>query len=169
MNSSSFIPTHAGALRTLASLFSAGQHVNLAVAHNLSRVLTATDLAEKHKRGEYPSSKHVAHLRSTALSNFVAVRRSIAISGLLAAVICGAALAAAAALGRVHPSLPVDYGKAVTWVGAFLASWGAVLQFRPAEESMKGGMLHERLHGLVVRILFGSGTVLAAFGAVWWQ
>jgi len=169
MSSNSFIPTRAGALGTLASLFSADQHVDLAVAHNLSRVLTATDLADKHKKGEFPTTEHVAALQSAALSNFVAVRRSIAISGLLAAAICGAALAAAAVLGKVHPSLPVDYGKAVTWVGAFLASWGAILQFRPAEESVKGGMLHEWLHGLVVRILFGGGTVLAAFGAMWWQ
>jgi hypothetical protein len=132
-------------------------------------VLVAEDLAEKHRRGEYPKSEHLEALRSDALNNFVAVRRSIVMSSLLAACICGVALAAAMLLGKVHPSLPLDYGKLVTCVGAFLGCWGAALQLRPAEESFKGTLLHERLHGLIVRILVVSGTALAAFGAIWWQ
>lgn len=169
MNTKSLVPTRARAIGALLSLLSSGRHVALAVPHNLACELVSEDLAEKHRTGAFPTAEHLEALRLNALTNFIAVRRSIVISSLLAALICGSALAVAMALGKVHSSLPPDYGKIVTWVGAFLGIWGAVLQFRPAEESFKGTMLHERLHGLVVRILVVSGAALAALGAIWWQ
>lgn len=169
MNSSRLDPIQTGKVNAFFSLFNERQHISLAVPHNLACILVAPDLAALYRAGSFPTEDSVTELQRNAIRNFSTLKKSIFFSFLLTVFISPVVLVVTIVLNKVHPSFNPDYGKIVSAVGAFLACWGAMLQFRPPEESFKGTMLHEKLHALIVGLLASVGSALAAIGAVWWQ
>lgn len=169
MNATPPNPQSAGALRSLLSLFSVAGHLQLALPHNLAAELESEQMASAYRAGTFPPLNWTAETSRQSEERLHQLRRSLLLSGTVAAALSAAALVVAAAFGKVHPSLPVDYGRCVSSLGGGLAAWGALLQLQPPPQTFRGTLLHEKLHGLLVRVLVMAGLALAALGALWWQ
>jgi hypothetical protein len=153
----------------LLAVLSEAQYLRLAVPHNLAAELESERIAAAYRAGTFPPPDWRLKTLEEARGNLALFRRSLWSSALLAWGLLVLAMCAAAAAGKIHPSLPPDYGKVVSYVGGGLAAWGTVLQFQPPPQTWRGTFMHEMVHGVAVKFLAGAGIVLAVFGSLWWQ
>jgi hypothetical protein len=101
-------------LSALLSMFSTARHLELAVAHNLAAELESEQISTAYKSGSFPPAGWVSKAIRQATGELRLLRRSLVVSGLLAAALSAAAIIVAVALGKVHPSFPPDYGKCIS-------------------------------------------------------
>jgi hypothetical protein len=169
MNAPLPTPQRASFVQVLGAAFSDRLYFKRVLGHNLAAELESEQIASAHSSGWWAATPGAERALMLARADLSKLRRSLRTSGLFALALAGIALVVAAALGKVHPSLPADYGKLVTSIGVAFGAWGAFLQFHPARVSWRGTLLHEVIHAVAVRVLAGGGVVLAALGALWWQ
>ena len=168
MNSSIPPPQRATLLQALGAAFIDKLYLKLALPHNLAAELGSDQIAAAYRAGTWPSPEWPQRSQGEALADLSKLKRSIRISASIALSFAALGLLLAAAFGKVHPSLPADFGKIITSVGAMLLTWGAVLQLYPARGSWRATMLHEVAHAALVRMLIIAGSALAALGTLWW-
>jgi hypothetical protein len=153
----------------LLAVLSEWHYLRIAVPHNLAAELGSKQLEAAYKAGTFPPPDWPLKTVEEARTNLALLRRSLFSSGILAAGLLALAVCIAAVAGKIHPSLPPDYGKVVSYLGAALAAWGTILQFRPPPQTWRGTFMHELAHSAAKQLLAGTGIVLAASGALWWQ
>jgi hypothetical protein len=135
----------------------------------LAAELESDQIASAYKSGAWPPADWVEKSLLQSTERLRQLRRSLALSGALAALLAVVGLTAAVVLGKIHFSLPLDYGKCVSAAGAGLAAWGTFLQFRQPPRTFRGTLIHEVIHSRVVRLLAITGFTLALLGTLWWQ
>lgn len=162
-------PTKANTALALVSVLNCALHVRLAVSHNLASELESPQLAAAYKAGQYPSPSWTTETQNRAIGDLRALRQILMKSLLQAMAIACVFIGVTALLGKVSPSLPVDYGKTTSAIGAVLAAWAALLQLSPVRVTYRGSMLHERAYAAAVRVLAVLGVLLADVGSLWWQ
>lgn len=162
-------PRYAGKLDALLCVLSRTRYERLVLPHNLAAELQSEQLARNFNAGTFPGPNWAADTLTVAESDLASLRGFFAKATTRAAVLGLVALAIAFALGKVNPSLPADFGKVASAAGALLAALGSFLQFSPPRETLKGNMLHEVAHSLLVRVFAAIGIVVAAVGGLWWQ
>lgn len=162
-------PQRATSLQALGAAFIDTLYLKLALPHNLAVELGSDQIAAAYGAGTWPSSEWPQDSLAKAIADLSKLKRSIRVSALIALSLAVLGLLLAAAFGKVHPSLPVDFGKVIASVGATLLTWGAILQLHPARASVRATMLHEVAHAMLVRSLIIAGSALAAAGVLWWQ
>lgn len=162
-------PKRAGAMAALFSLLNTERHLALAISHNLAAELESSQMADAYRNGLFPKATWHSETEARALLDLAELRRTLLNTGVRAIAIALAALAIVAATGKVHPSLPVDYGKVVAWVGGTCAAWAGLLQLSPIRQTFRRTMLHEVAHSAAATHLGFVGVLLAAVGGLWWQ
>jgi hypothetical protein len=162
-------PKRAAATAALFSLLNTKRHLALAMPHNLAAELESSQTADNYRNGLFPRGTWHSETEAQALVDLAELRRTLLKTGVTAIALALAALAIVAATGKVHPSLPIDYGKVVTSVGGTSAAWAGLLQLSPIRKTFRGSMLHEVAYSAAVMHLGIVGVLLAAVGGLWWQ
>lgn len=163
------VPHRASKPQALSAAFVGALHLKLALSHNLAAELGSEQIASAYQSGAWPPPSWARDAEDRARADFSSLRRSIARSATVAGALAVTAVGVAAALGKVHPGLPPDFGKVAAVVGATVITWGAALQLYPARATWRGTFLHEVAHATLVRALLILGSALAGLGALWWQ
>ena len=154
--------------RALGPLFFArARYIEMAVSHALALCLEKQQFRESYGRGVFPSQAWEAETRTNLGPYGSKLARSFGWSFLLTAAFFVAALAVALLLGRVALDRPLDIGKSLSLLGAFLAGGARLCGVGGYGETFSGEQLHELLHPLLFRIVFLPGLALAVIGQVW--
>jgi len=143
--------------------------VALAQTHNLAAELGSAQMAKAYADGTFPATRWQAEVDSIATRQLNEFRNVLARSFLKALLIAVASFGALAAVGKVGPTLPIDYGKVITAIGLGVAAWGTIIQVRSVEPTFRRNYLHEVAQGFVMNALIIGGLFLGAVGALWWQ
>lgn len=121
---------------------------------------------------ELPASGEMPHPSTPAGERlFSNESRKRLIQGLLRtfSLSCSAiaiALLIAGALGAVHPSFPLDPGRAFQTIGGTLALWGTLFAVDGPTKSWGGGTVPERVHSFIFTCLLAIGGALALLGTL---
>lgn len=137
--------------------------------HGMAVNLEADDLRQKFDNGCYPTEGWETEARKSADAHAKELKDGIrsALTTTMAFALAGLLLAAA--LGKVHPSLPVDWGKVLSVFGGLLAAWATLFELGGYSETFSGEALHEKLRPMFFRAAFLPGLVVATAGQLWWQ
>jgi hypothetical protein len=136
------------------------------VAYTVSAAERTTELMAAPAQDRIPHSSTEAGKRRGALISAARLRGATARTFGLAAIACLTAVAAAAALGQVHPSLPWHGGKVLQTVGGLLALWGTLLAVDGPPRSWSGTSAAERVHVAVFTWLLTLGACAALLGTL---
>lgn len=141
----------------------------MAVLHGMAINLEADDLRQKFDSGSYPTAGWEAEARTHADAHGRELK-----GGILSALITTIAFALtgllmASAFGKVHPSLPLDWGKVLSVFGGLLAAWATLFELGGYTETCNGEALHEKLRPMFFRTVFLLGLIVATAGQLWWQ
>lgn len=141
----------------------------MAVAHGMAINLEANDLRKAFDEGRFPSAGWEIRARSDADAHAKELRSGMwsALTTTLAFAVAGLMLAAV--LGKVHPALPLDWGKMLSVVGGLLAAWATLFELGGYAETYSGEALHEKLRSTFFRAAFLPGLIFATAGQLWWQ
>lgn len=141
----------------------------MAVSHGMAVNLEATDLRQAFDEGRFPSAGWEIGARLSADAHAKELRGGMwsALTTTLAFAFAGTILAAA--LGKVHPGLPLDWGKTLSVVGGLLAAWATLFELGGFTETFSGEALHEKLRPMFFRAAFLPGLIFATAGQLWWQ
>lgn len=150
-------------------LFRHQTYLDMAVSHGMAINLEARDLRRAFEEGKFPSAGWEADARVSAAKHAQELRK-----GMLSALISTIAFASvglvlAAVLGKVHPTLPLDFGKLMSVFGGLLAAWATLFELGGYSETFSGEALHERLRPFFFRAAFLPGLIFATAGQLWWQ
>jgi len=162
-------PKLANPVQAVLAIRSRARFLECAIPHNLAAELGSDQIAAAFQTGSWPPAEWRERTLHDAAIHFMQLRRDLLQSGLMAVLLLLLALAVAATLGKVHPTLPADYGKVITTIGASVAAWGTLLQFRGPSRTYRGNLLHETAHTSLVLLLVVAGIALAGLGSLWWQ
>lgn len=135
------------------------RYLDMAAEHDTAIALTSADLRAAYEKGTlttewYQGMKEQSRAYMLALT--ASIRSAVLVSSFIMLLVAVAAIA----FGLIRPGLTFAPAKLVTVVGGYIALCGGALQLYPAIETNKGEALHERVHGLLTKILFA----LAATG-----
>jgi hypothetical protein len=155
--------------QAVLAILSRERHLEHAIPHNLAAELGSTQIAAAFQIGSWPPPGWREQTLRDATDRFLRLRNDILWSGLAASGLLLLALAVAALFGKLYPSLPLDYGKLVTAIGATVAAWGTFLQLSAPNRTYRGNLLHEVTHTSVVVLLVAAGIAMAGIGSLWWQ
>ncbi len=169
MSNAKLHPKRASAIAALASVFNTQRHLALAIPHNLAAELESEQMAEAYRSGKFPPPSWLDEASTRALLDLKQLRRTLLNTSLIAVALAVIAAAIGAGAGKVHPALPLDYGKVTTSFAGTFAAWAALLQLSPVRRTFRGSMIHETVYALAVRLFAVAGIILAAVGALWWQ
>lgn len=162
-------PRLASGFAAAIAILNQRRFLTLAQMHNLAAELGSTQMAKAYADGTFPATRWQAEVVSMATRQLNEFRGVLARSFLKALLIAVAAFGALAAVGKVGPALPIDYGKAITAIGLGAAAWGTSIQVHPVEPTFRRNYLHEVAQGFVMNALIIGGLFLSAVGALWWQ
>lgn len=153
----------------LCFLFRHETYLDMAVSHGLAINLEASDLRRAFDEGRFPSAGWEIEARLSADAHAKELGDGIwsALMTTLAFAIAGTILAAA--LGKVHPALPLDWGKILSVLGGLLAAWATLFELGGFTETFSGEALHEKLRPIFFRTVFLPGLIFATAGQLWWQ
>lgn len=162
-------PAQASKVAALFSVLSKQRYLALAVPHNLAVELRSSQMADAYRNGTFPKAGWRSESEARALNGLVELREKLRASFFCAFGLALFALAVAVFMGKVHPSLPFDYGKVVSSAGGTLTAWAGLLQLSPVCQTYVGSTLHEVVYSTAIKTLALVGVLLAAIGALWWQ
>lgn len=153
----------------LCLLFSHETYLDMAVSHVMAINLEASDLRQRFEEGSFPTPGWKAKARLSADAHAKELRGGMwsALKATMAFAMAGLMLAAL--LGKVHPALTLDWGKALSVVGGLLAAWATLFELGGYTETNSGEALHEKLRPMFFRAAFLPGLIFATAGQLWWQ
>jgi hypothetical protein len=144
-------------------------YLDMAVSHEMAIHLEASDLRRSFDDGKFPSAGWEFDARLSAATHARELRRGMCSALTTTIAFAAVGLALAAILGKVHPALPLDWGKLLGVVGGLLAAWGTLFELGGYTDTFKGESLHEQLRPIFFRAVFLPGLILATLGQFWWQ
>jgi len=169
MNNNLPTPQIATSVEGLMSMVSLARHLKYAIPHNFAAELGSEQILAGFNAGTWPPRNWRDDAVAVATERFLRLRRCIFLSALLAAALFLLAAVVAAVFSKLYPNLPLDYGKLITLVGAYLAAWGTILQLNAPNRTYRGNLLHENTHTATVFLLVVLGIATACIGSLWWQ
>jgi hypothetical protein len=150
-------------------LFSYERYLDLAVSHGMAINLKANDLRRAYDEGRFPKPGWEVEARVGADNHAKELKVGMRSAFTTTVAFAVAGLVLAAILGKVHPDLPVDWGKVMSVLGGLLAGWATLFELGGYAETFSGEALHETLRPVFFRSAFLPGLVLATAGQLWWQ
>lgn len=153
----------------LCLLFRHEAYLDMAVSHGMAINLEANDLRKAFDEGRFPSTGWEIVARSDADAHAKELRGGMwsALTTTLAFAVAGLMLATV--LGKIHPALPLDWGKMLSVAGGLLAAWATLFELGGYAETFSGEALHEKLRPMFFRSAFLPGLIFATAGQLWWQ
>lgn len=162
------MPRTANARRAAAAiLFSRERYLELAIEHNLAINIRAADMRALFDRGEYPKTGWEQEERNSAAAHAEQLVSGLRASFLTSLGFLLMGLLAAAALGKVAPSLPFSEAKILSTVGGFLAAWVTLFELGDYAETYSGEAIHEIVRPVLFKFIFLPGLAIAALGQLW--
>lgn len=154
--------------RALGALFlDRERFVRLARDHALALCIEKSQFRDTIANGGFPNAVWETETKNNLAIASNQLVRSFCRSLLLTIVFFAGAIGAAMLLGRISLDQPLDIGKALSFVGAFLAGWATLFELGGYVVTYSGNQLHELLHPVLFRIVFLPGLAIAALGQVW--
>ena len=169
MNSFVPAPKFASTLKAILAIFNEQIYLSLVLSHNLAAELGSEQIAKAYHSGTWPLQDWAQQSLASARVDRTLLKRSVFMSATLAAILALLALLVTIIFGKVHPALPVNLGKFLAAIGAWLLAWAAFLPLYPARSSIRANLLHEVAHATLFKALLFVGTAFAIAEALWWQ
>lgn len=146
--------------------FNNRRYRDLAYRDAIALATEDTHIMAGYLEGTWPGDRE-AQYREDLLKRGQKVRASFITSfwHTMAAVLT--AVVIALAWGRFGPSLDWNVSKVLQSLGGFLAAWGTIFQLGGSERTWAGDTLAEQLPGLLFRLVFLPGFLLATAGTLW--
>ncbi|MGJ0427988.1 hypothetical protein [Methylobacter sp.] len=140
-------------------LTSKRRYLDAAVEHVVWLNLKAEDLRRAFFEGKYVPDSH--ETRTLELQRLESLRDQLLRSFLEVAVVAILALAVGIGTGAIDTDLTVHPGKALAYLGTYLAAWAALFELGgPGLASWGGETLSEVVHPKIFQILFVPGTLM---------
>jgi hypothetical protein len=150
-------------------LFRREKYLDMAVSHGMAINLESDDLRQLFDDGKYPRAGWETEARASADAHANELRAGLRSALITTIAFAFAGLLVAAFLGKVHPSLPWDWGKVLSVVGGLLAGSATLFELGGYTETHSSEALHEKLRPIFFRSAFLPGLVFATAGQLWWQ
>lgn len=166
---SSSFPRASSSKAFLCLLFSHDTYLDMAVSHCMAINLEANDLRLAFDEGSFPEAGWETAARLSAGAHAKELRAGMWSALMTTVAFAVTGLMLAAVLGKVHPALPLDWGKVLSVVGGLLAAWATLFELGGYTETYSGEALHEKLRPVFFRAAFLPGLIFATSGQLWWQ
>tara|TARA_R110000868_G_scaffold411279_1_gene702650 strand:+ start:301 stop:798 length:498 start_codon:yes stop_codon:yes gene_type:complete len=153
-------------LGLLAFIFRKEKYLNMAVIHGMAVNLKSADIKAAFEAGNYPKQDWRKEALLSEQRHYKQLSKSFYGSLLKTAVLAVIGIVAAYFIGLVDLEMAFSTSKVFVFSGVFLASWGALVQFSPVDESYCKETLCENIHALMAKILFVMGALAAFLGAL---
>lgn len=150
-------------------LFKYERYLEMAVSHGMAINLEAADLRRLFDQGRFPRVGWEVEARSNADAHAKELKAGLRSSLLTTLAFAAAGIALLLALGKIHPALPPDWGKAMSMLGGLLAAWATLYELGGYTATYSGEALHEKLRPTFFRAAFLPGLIFATAGQLWWQ
>jgi hypothetical protein len=150
----------------LALIFWKDKYLEMAVNHDMAVNLKASDIKAAFEAGSYPKQSWREEALLSEQRHYRQLSKSFYGSFLKTTALAVMVIAASYFIGLVGLEMALSSSKAFAYLGIFLASWGAFIQFSPVYESYCKETLHENIHALMAIIFFVLGAVTAFLGAL---
>ena len=145
-------------LAMLLFVFKPSKYQSLAANHNIATTLEAPELAQKYREGNYPINMY--EYLSHALEMGIKLKQYLLRSFFTVSKILIVALAIGCFTNKLSFSLPLSINKITSISSAFLLSWAALFELGWDLRTWKGEAMHERVHSLLFKTMFVSGSLL---------
>ena len=151
----------------LPMLFARERFIELAIAHSLALCAANSQYQSAMAQGQFPSASWEAETRANLTKYTTSLLRAFWSSLGVTCAFIALGVIAALLFGRLSPDRPLDLGKLLSVLGAFLAGWATLFELGGVVATFSGEQLHELVHPVLFRGLFLPGVALATTGQVW--
>lgn len=153
-------------LGLLAFIFWKEKYLNMAVIHGVAVNLKSADIKAAFEAGNYPKQGWREEALLSEQRHYKQLSKSFYGSLLKTAVLAVIGIIAAYFIGLIDFEMALSTSKVFLFLGVFLASWGALVQFCAVDESYCKETLYENIHALMAKILFVMGALAAFLGTL---
>ena len=141
----------------------------MAVSHDMALNLEASDLRKVFDEGRFPNPRWEKETRSAVDQRAQELKNGMLSALITTFILAAIGLSLTAIFGKVHPALPLDWGKILSVFGGLLAACATLFELGGYTRTFGGESLHENLRPVFFRAVFLPGLVIATAGQLWWQ